>query len=143
MTQADKRLNADIGKPRLPEERVEAAPDACVAPVLRLQLDEAPDDPVGVRALRVGERRSVVPFDDGDRAAGPESAAEVVEGGDRVGQVFEDEADEDVVEGFGGKRQGPDLGPDETGPFPPVLASPLPGTQDGLPLRCRPRGSAW
>jgi hypothetical protein len=46
----------------------------------------------------VEERRAVIALDDGDRAAGLEVTTQPGEGVVRVREVFEDEAEEDMVE---------------------------------------------
>ncbi|HEX3922139.1 MAG TPA: hypothetical protein VHY31_07625 [Streptosporangiaceae bacterium] len=47
----------------------------------------------------------MVALDDGDRAAGPQDAPQARQRSGGVGQVLQDEADEDVVEASGRERQ--------------------------------------
>ena len=63
-----------------------------------LEVDQAVDDGLRLGAARVEEGGSVVAFDDGDRAAWLEVVLELGEGLVGIGQVLQDEADEDVVE---------------------------------------------
>ncbi len=67
--------------------------------------DQALDRGERVIARRVEQRRTVIAFDDGDRAAGHEELAQLLERRERVPKVFEHETDEDVVEGVRRERQ--------------------------------------
>ena len=72
--------------------------------------DEGVPGAAAVGGFGVPKAGAVVAFDDGERAAGAEGAFEFAEGGDGVVEMFEDETDEDVVEGGIGKAEAVDVG---------------------------------
>jgi hypothetical protein len=74
-----------------------------------LQLDQGADRVAGRRAVRVAVGRTVVALDDRDRPAGLQHAAQRGQGTVRVGQVLQQEADEDVVEARPRERQRVDV----------------------------------
>ena len=85
------------------QQGVQRAPDERVATGSRLQLHLAVDRMARGGVLRVEHHRTVVAFDGGQRAAGFDQAQQVAQRAGGVGQVFEHEAHEHVVERGGGK----------------------------------------
>src|SRR6266545_1820325 len=92
------RRDRDEVKPGPREQRMEPTPDERVTPGVGLDLDEAGGRAPRVGVLRMEERRAVVSLDDGDRAAPPQAGLHARERAQRIREVLEDEADEDVVE---------------------------------------------
>jgi hypothetical protein len=86
------------------QQRVEPAADQRVAARRALQVDEALDRLVCGSAVGVEVRRAVVALDDGDGAARLQQGLERLQRALGLGQVLQDEAHEDVVEGGG--REG-------------------------------------
>ena len=88
------RLEAGPG-----QQRVEPAPDHRVAARPALQLHLARNRGARSLAFGVEEGGTVVALDDGDRAAWPEKETQGRKCGGGVGQVFQHEAKENVIEG--------------------------------------------
>jgi len=105
------RRRRDRREPSGGEEGKEPAPDQRIAAGSRLHLDEALDRPSRRGAIRIEERRPVIALDDGDASAGPEARPEARQSPARIRQMFEHEADEDVIEALCGKGQVEDVGP--------------------------------
>jgi hypothetical protein len=101
--------DADRVEACVPQERIELPADERVATRHPLQLDQAVDRLLGRGAVGMKVGRSVVALDHGDGAAGTEQPAKNRQRLDRPGQVFQDEADEDVVERPVGEGQGEDV----------------------------------
>lgn len=74
----------------------------------------------------------MIAFDHGDAATGPEHLSEPRQGINRPGQVLQDETDEDVLEGLGGKGQVEDVPLLELHIPQPGGLGPAPGFGDGL-----------
>src|ERR1700693_4176598 len=64
---------------------------------------------MGRAAVGVEVGRSMVALDDGHGATGSEQSVENRQRLNGTRQMLQDETDEDVVEGFGGERQGEDV----------------------------------
>ena len=62
-----------------------------------LEIDEAADNGTGGGTLRIEEGRTVIPLDNGDGTSLPQHTFQVPEGQEGIFQVFEEEADKDMV----------------------------------------------
>ena len=107
------RRDPDLANARMRQQRVQPAPDQGVAARAALEVDQALDGPARVAAVGVEVGRAVVALDDRDRPAGPEHSQQRPHRRDRVGQVLQDEADEEVVEVGRREREVEDVGPHE------------------------------
>jgi hypothetical protein len=102
------RGDGDLRQSRLGQQRVQAPPDVRVP---ALQVHERLDRVARRVALRVKGRRAVVALDHGERPARLEDALEVPQPAQRIVEVLEHEAHEDVVERGVLERQREEVGP--------------------------------
>jgi hypothetical protein len=98
---------ADALDPCLDHQRVDAAADLGVTAGATLQLDLARDGVAGGRAVGMEVGRAVVALDHGRAAAGADKRGQPAQGLHRLGEVLEQEADEDVVEDAARGPAGP------------------------------------
>jgi hypothetical protein len=70
-----------------------------------LEIDEALDNGPGGTTLRVEKGRAVIPLDNGDGPSRPQHIFQVPESKEGISQVFEEEADKDMVKTLRGKRE--------------------------------------
>ena len=92
---------SNVVETRLDHERIHLAADVRVPAGRRLEVDLALDRGLRLVARRVVVGGAVVALDDRHRAAGLEQSAERDERFDRLRQVLQQEADEDMVERLG------------------------------------------
>src|SRR5690606_31913803 len=94
-------------EPGAGQQWVQLPPDVGIAACGTLQVDEALDGPPGHVAIGMEEGRAVISLDDGDGASWFQHLPECLEHAGRLGQMLENEAEEDVVErtGLEGKRE--------------------------------------
>lgn len=109
-----------------------AAADQRVAASLSLQLDQALDRGMSGGAIRIEVGRAVIALDYGDRATGLELPPENRQRLNRLGEMLQDEANEDVVERLGVERQSEDVRMPESHIGQSSRVGNLPGLGDRL-----------